>query len=46
MWVAKAVLTYGMVKNENTKPKIEGRWDRQRIREYGPSIEGMVDPFM
>lgn len=39
MWVAKAVLTYTTFSHSSMKSKIEGRWDRERIREYGPSSD-------
>ena len=43
MWVSKAVLTYSNIGHDNTKPKIEGRWDRERIREYGPTTDHIND---
>lgn len=36
MWVEKAELKYTFVRHANVKGKKEYRWDRERVREFGP----------
>ncbi|OQO04383.1 hypothetical protein B0A48_10994 [Cryoendolithus antarcticus] len=42
MWVSKAVLSYTTFSHSSLKAKIESRWDRERMREYGPTNNDVI----
>ncbi|OQO06129.1 hypothetical protein B0A48_08717 [Cryoendolithus antarcticus] len=42
MWVSKAVLSYSTFSHSSLKAKVESRWDRERMREYGPGNNDVI----
>lgn len=42
-WIAKADILYGFVSHAANKWKAEKRWDRERMREYGPPPDTLLD---
>lgn len=45
LWVTKADLAYSFVRHLNVKSKQEARWERERVREFGPPGPDPFDGF-